>query len=141
MSKNPNSLHGSVLPQNRTFGLVFTGIFFLIAAYNWLTDSAPIYSQTFGGLSIVFLLATVIAPTVLAPLNKAWYQLGLLMGRVVSPLVLGVLFFVVITPVALFMRLIGRDALRIKKQHVNSYWIERDPPGPNPESFKDQFWK
>jgi len=61
------------------------------------------------------------------------------MGRVVSPLVLGILFFILITPVALFMRLIGRDALRIKKQQVNTYWIERNPPGPNPESFKDQF--
>jgi len=139
MSKTSNSLHGSVLPQNRTFGLVFTGIFFLLAAYNWSKDSAPIYSLTFGGLAIVFLLTTVIAPKILAPLNKAWYQLGLLLGRVVSPLVLGVLFFIVITPVALFMRLIGRDALRIKKQHVNSYWILRNPPGPNPESFKDQF--
>ena len=139
MSKTSNSLHGSVLPQNRTFGLVFTGIFFLLAAYNWSKDSAPIYSLTFGGLAIVFLLTTVIAPKILAPLNKAWYQLGLLLGRVVSPLVLGVLFFIVITPVALFMRLIGRDALRIKKQHVNSCWILRNPPGPNPESFKDQF--
>lgn len=85
------------------------------------------------------MLATVIAPTLLAPLNKAWYQLGLMMGRVVSPVVLGALFFIVITPVALFMRLIGRDALRIKKQQVPSYWIKRDPTGPMPESFKDQF--
>ena len=139
MNPKPNSLHGSVLPQNRTFGLVFTGIFFLLAVYNWLTDSAPIYLRVFGGLAIIFLLATLIAPAILAPLNRAWYQLGLLLGRVVSPLVLGLLFFVLITPVALFTRLIGRDALRIKKQHVNSYWIERSPPGPNPESFKDQF--
>ena len=139
MNPKPNSLHGSVLPQNRTFGLVFTGIFFLLAVYNWLTDSAPIYLRVFGGLAIIFLLATLIAPAILAPLNRVWYQLGLLLGRVVSPLVLGLLFFVLITPVALFTRLIGRDALRIKKQTIDSYWIERNPPGPNPESFKDQF--
>ena len=139
MNPKPNSLHGSVLPQNRTFGLVFTGIFFLLAVYNWLTDSAPIYLRVFGGLAIIFLLATLIAPAILAPLNRAWYQLGLLLGRVVSPLVLGLLFFVLITPVALFTRLIGRDALRIKKQTIDSYWIKRGPPGPNPESFKDQF--
>ena len=139
MNPKPNSLHGSVLPQNRTVGLVFTGIFFLLAVYNWLTDSAPIYLRVFGGLAIIFLLATLIAPAILAPLNRVWYQLGLLLGRVVSPLVLGLLFFVLITPVALFTRLIGRDALRIKKQTIDSYWIKRDPPGPKPESFKDQF--
>ena len=61
------------------------------------------------------------------------------MGKVVSPIVLGVLFFLVITPVALVMRLVGRDALKIRKQNVNTYWVDRLPPGPEPESFKEQF--
>ena len=62
-----------------------------------------------------------------------------MLGKVVSPIVLGILFFIVITPVAIGMRLFGRDALLMKKRAVCSYWIDRDPPGPKPESFKDQF--
>ena len=79
------------------------------------------------------------APGILLPLNKAWYRLGLLMGKVVSPIVLGILFFIVITPVAIVTRLFGRDVLLLRKRDVNSYWIERNPPGPQPESFKEQF--
>jgi hypothetical protein len=75
----------------------------------------------------------------LRPLNKAWYQLGLFLGRFVSPIVLGILFFIVITPVAIVMRLSGRDALKLRRQDVSSHWIDRKPPGPEPESFKEQF--
>ena len=79
------------------------------------------------------------APGILSPFNKAWYRLGLLMGKVVSPIVLGILFFIVISPVAIVTRLFGRDILLLRKRNVNSYWIERNPPGPQPESFKEQF--
>ena len=127
------------LPSNRAFGILFVGVFAILACYgyfrNWQSD---LVKASFI-LSVTLLLITLFAQRTLTPFNKAWYQLGLLLGRVISPLVLGVLFFVVITPVAFFMRLIGRDALRIKKQAVLSYWIKRDPPGPKPESFKDQF--
>ena len=61
------------------------------------------------------------------------------MGKVVSPIVLGILFFIVISPVAIVTRLFGRDVLLLRKRNVNSYWIERNPPGPQPESFKEQF--
>ena len=127
------------LPSNRTFGILFIGVFAILACYGYFNDWQPEFVRINFILSAALLLVTVFFQRALTPLNKAWFQLGILLGCVVSPLVLGVLFFVVITPVALFMRLIGRDALRIKKQHVNSYWIERDPPGPNSESFKDQF--
>jgi hypothetical protein len=65
--------------------------------------------------------------------------LGLFLGRFVSPIVLGILFFIVITPVAIATRLAGRDALKLRKQDVDSHWIDRKPPGPEPESFKEQF--
>jgi len=139
MSSASNSLHGSTLPSERTFGLVFTVIFLLAAGYAWYQDFSNAWLEAFLGFALAFLICTLAVPKVLRPLNKAWYQLGLLMGRFVSPIVLGILFFIVITPVAIVMRLAGRDALLLKKRNIDSYWIDRNPPGPEPESFKEQF--
>lgn len=139
MSSQPDSLHGSTLPSERTFGFVFTGIFLIVAGYLWLYDGKPVAIQAFLVLAAAFLAFTLFMPIALRPLNKAWYKLGLLMGRVVSPIVLGILFFILITPIAIVMRLAGRDPLRLRKQDVQSHWIDRAPPGPAPTSFKDQF--
>ena len=139
MSSHPDSLHGSTLPSERTFGFVFTGIFLIVAGYLWLYEGKPVAIQAFLVLAAAFLAFTLFMPIALRPLNKAWYKLGLLMGRVVSPIVLGILFFILITPIAIVMRLAGRDPLRLRKQDVQSHWIDRAPPGPAPTSFKDQF--
>ena len=139
MSHQPDSLHGSTLPSERTFGLVFFGIFLIAAAYGWYQQFSNTWVEVFLVLASILLLCTLIAPKLLRPLNKAWYQLGLFLGRFVSPIVLGILFFIVISPIATVMRLVGRDALLIKKRQVDSYWIDRKPPGPEPESFKEQF--
>ena len=139
MSSHSDSLHGSSLPSERTFGFVFTGIFLLIAAYLWYHDAKPVAIQAFLVLAVAFLAFTLFMPIALRPLNKAWYKLGLLMGRVVSPIVLGILFFILITPIAMVMRLAGRDPLKLRKQNVQSHWIDRTPPGPESTSFKDQF--
>ena len=130
---------GSVLPSNRSFGLLFTIVFLLVAGYSWFEQLTRAWVYFWLALSGLFLLLTFMAPGILLPLNKAWYRLGLLMGKVVSPIVLGILFFIVITPVAIVTRLFGRDVLLPRKRDVNSYWIERNPPGPQPESFKEQF--
>jgi len=139
MSSQPDSLHGSTLPSERTFGFVFTGIFLLIAAYLWYHDGKPVAIQVFLVLSVAFLAFSIFMPIVLRPFNKAWYKLGLLMGRVVSPIVLGILFFILISPIAIVMRIAGRDPLKLRKQNVESHWIDRAPPGPESSSFKDQF--
>ena len=139
MSSQPDSLHGSTLPSERTFGFVFTGIFLLIAAYLWYHDGKPVAIQVFLVLSVAFLAFAIFMPIVLRHLNKAWYKLGLLMGRVVSPIVLGILFFILISPIAIVMRIAGRDPLKLRKQNVESHWIDRAPPGPESSSFKDQF--
>lgn len=73
------------------------------------------------------------------PINRAWYQLGVLLGRIVNPVVLGLLFFLLITPVAILGRMFGRDPLRLKRRNIESYWIERSPVGPSPDSFKNQY--
>ena len=80
------------------------------------------------------------APRRLTPLSRAWMGLGMLMGRVVNPLVFGLMFFALITPVGWVMRLRGRDALKLRLDpSAHSYWVDRRPPGPRPESFKHQF--
>ena len=90
-------------------------------------------------LATLFALLALIAPARLALLNKLWFQLGLFLGRVVNPIVLGVIFFMFITPVAIITKLFGRDELLINKRTVSTYWLERKPIGPKPESFKNQF--
>jgi hypothetical protein len=139
MSSHSDSLHGSSLPSERTFGFVFTGIFSIFTGYLWYHHGKPLAIQAFFVLAVAFLVAALFMPIVLRPLNKAWYQLGLLMGRVVSPIVLGILFFILITPIAILMRMAGRDPLKLRKQDVQSHWIDRAPPGPASDSFKDQF--
>ena len=139
MSSQPDSLHGSTLPSERTFGFVFTGIFLIVAGYLWYQDGKPLAIQIFLVLAVTFFAFALFMPIVLRPFNKAWYKLGLLMGRVVSPIVLGILFFILISPIAIVMRLAGRDPLKLRKQDVQSHWIDRAPPGPSSESFKDQF--
>jgi hypothetical protein len=82
----------------------------------------------------------LLRPNVLAPLNRIWTKLGLLMATVVSPIVLGLLFFIVVTPVGLLMRLVGKDPLRLRHDSgANSYWIVRQPPGPPGDTMRDQF--
>ncbi len=126
------------MPTNKKFGLFFTCVFALLAVYFHfkLNTFLPII---FLLSSALFLILSIIAPSSLNSLNKAWYLLGLLLGRIVSPIILGLIFFLLITPTAIGMRLAGRDELRIKKRLSKSYWITRVPPGPDSESFKNQF--
>lgn len=129
------SVQGS---PNRSFGLLFAVVFALIG----------LLPLMFGGVArlwaiivaAVFLVAALAFPGVLAPLNRLWMRFGLLLHRIVSPVVLGIMFFGVITPIGLVMRLFGKDPLRLQlDKAAASYWIERTPPGPAPETFKDQF--
>ena len=124
--------------SNRSFGLVFATVF----------ASVGLLPLFFGGsirswaliVAGAFALAACAFPKVMAPLNVLWTKVGLLLHRVVSPIVLGIMFFLVFTPIGLLMRLLGNDPLRLGfDKNARSYWIERTPPGPPPESLKDQF--
>ena len=127
------------LPSNRSFGFLFAGVFACLSAYGGYhgANATTVYGWLTAG--VLTGLVAVVSPNVLTPFNKAWMKLGDLMGRVVSPLVLGIIFFVLITPIALITRLFGRDELRLKKTNFNSHWIDRAPPGPAGDSFKNQF--
>jgi Saxitoxin biosynthesis operon protein SxtJ len=124
--------------SNRAFGLVFSAIFLLIALGPLLVGrSVHTWSLVAAGM---FGVVALIMPAVLAPLNRLWTRFGLLLHKIVSPLVLGIMFFLVITPMGLVMRVLGKDPLRLRRDPgAPTYWIERTPPGPPPETFVDQF--
>jgi len=124
--------------SNRSFGIVFAFVFAVIGLLPLaFGGSVRVWALTLGGL---FLLVALAVPAILAPLNRAWLRFGLLLHRIVSPLVLGIMFFLVVTPTGLLMRALGKDLLRLRfDKQSSSYWIDRAPPGPAPESLKDQF--
>lgn len=124
--------------SDRSFGLVFAAFFALIGLLPLLLGRSPrAWALGVGG---VFLLAALLFPSVLAPLNRLWLRLGMLLHRIVSPIALGIMFFLVITPMGLVMRAMGKDFLRLRLDpEARSYWIPREPPGPAPESLKNQF--
>ena len=126
------------LPSNQKFGWFFSAVFAVGGAYA-LWKSIILLASGLFVLSIIFAIVVVAIPARLAPLNKLWYQFGMLLGLIVSPVVLGIIFFLLITPVGVFTRFLGRDVLRMKKRVVPSYWVERNPVGPQPDSFKNQF--
>lgn len=84
-------------------------------------------------------LVAIVRPSALRPFNRAWMSLGLLLGHFVSPIVMGLVFFGLFTPLALILRLTGRDELRLKAGTGGTFWLDRNPPGPPPESFKRQY--
>ncbi len=126
------------LPSNRKFGLILGAFLFAAGVYAALYINI-LWTIIFISLASLFVLLALVAPAWLALLNKLWFQLGLLLGRVVNPIVLGSIFFIFITPVAIITKLFGRDELLINKRTVSTYWLERKPIGPKPESFNNQF--
>ena len=125
------------LPSNRNFGFFFTLVFLAPAGYFFINDSVTA-TCIFVALAVTFLLATLVKADILLPLNKIWMRFGLMIGMIVSPIVLGLMFFVMFTPIALLMRLFGRDELRLKFKKKNTHWIKRDTPL-QADSFKYQF--
>lgn len=127
-----------VLPSDRKFGFFFAAVFCLAGLYTLWKLGAGWYLLLFA-VALVFAGLAAAAPARLHGLNRLWFRFGMLLGRVVSPIVLGVLFFGIITPTALIARLAGRDELRVKRRQQTSYWVPRDPAGPSPDSYKNQF--
>jgi len=124
--------------SERSFGLVFAGFFALLGALS-LYSGAERWHYWFP-LAGVFAVLAYAAPRLLAPLNRLWAKVGLLLHMVISPVILGILFYVCVTPIGVLMRMSGRDPLRRKfEPAAKTYWITREPPGPAPETFNNQF--
>ena len=126
------------LPSNKKFGVFFSIVFILVSTYAyWKFKSDLAFFVLIP--SAFFAVAAFLAPNILNPLNRLWFSLGLLLGKIISPIVLGIIFFVLITPISLLTRFFGRDELKMKKRSVESYWVDRRPPGPSSDTFKNQY--
>ena len=122
------------LPSNRNFGIVFSIVFLIIAIWPILNQNEiRIWSII---ISLIFLILGLINSKFLSPLNKAWFKFGLILGSVIAPIVMGVVFFLVVTPTGLIMKALGKDILGLKRNKNNTYWLEKDNSNNN---LKNQF--
>ena len=122
------------ISSNRSFGIVFFIVFLLIATYPLLNDGhLRIWSLI---ISVIFLVLGLLNSKTLYPLNKIWFKFGIFLGKIISPLVMGLIFFTVVTPIGLFMRLLNKDLLSLKFNKKKTYWIEKNEPI---SKMKNQF--
>ena len=120
--------------SNRSFGIVFFVVFLLISIYLFLKDGdIRLWSLI---ISIIFLFLGLLNSNVLSPLNKLWFRFGLLLGKIISPIIMGIIFFLVVTPIAIIMRLFKKDILNLEFKENNTYWIDKTGPK---SKMKNQF--
>ena len=119
---------------NRSFGIVFFTVFLIIGIYPMLNEGeARLWSLIF---SVIFLILGVLNSEFLTPLNKIWFKFGIFLGKIFSPLIMALIFFLVVTPIGLVLRLIGKDVLNLKFNNDKSYWVEKRGPK---SKMKNQF--
>jgi len=122
------------ISSNRSFGIVFFIVFILIAFYPLINqEEIRIWSVL---ISLLFLILGIINSKILTPLNKVWFKFGIFLGKIISPIVMGLIFFLVVTPIAFLMRILKKDLLNLKFSKNNSYWIEKTDPK---STMKNQF--
>ena len=120
--------------SNRSFGIVFFIVFLLIAFYPLINQGdIRIWSVL---ISLLFLILGIINSKILTPLNKVWFKFGIFLGKIISPIIMGIIFFLVVTPIAFLMRMINKDLLNLKFNKKSSYWIEKTDPK---STMKNQF--
>ena len=122
------------ISSNRSFGFVFFVVFLLIALYPLINNGeVRLWSLI---TSIIFLVLGLLNSKFLNPFNKLWFKFGIILGKIISPLIMGIIFFFVVTPTGLIMRLLRKDILSLKYNQNNSYWIEKKGPK---SKMKNQF--
>ena len=120
--------------SNRSFGIVFFIVFLLIAIYPLINQGEiRVWSVL---ISLLFLILGIINSKILTPLNKAWFKFGIFLGKIISPIVMGIIFFLFVTPIAFLMRILKKDLLNLKYNKNSSYWIEKTDPK---STMKNQF--
>ena len=122
------------ISSNRSFGIVFCALFLIVSLYPLINEEPIRYWSLI--VSIIFLILGMLNSNILSPLNKAWFKFGLFLGKIVSPIVMGIVFFAVVTPIALILKIMGKDLLNLKKSKINSYWITKTGPK---SKMKNQF--
>ena len=122
------------ISSNRRFGIVFFIVFLLIALYPLTySEEIRVWSAT---ISLIFLVLGLFNSKILTPLNKLWFKFGIFLGKIISPIIMGIIFFLVVTPIGLLMRLLGKDLINLKYNNTKSYWIEKKGPK---SKMKNQF--
>ena len=122
------------ISSNKSFGIVFFIVFLIIALYPMIKDGdIRLWSLI---LSLIFLILGLINSIILTPLNRLWFKFGIFLGKIVSPIILGIIFFLLVTPTGLLLRLFGKDVINLKYNNNNSYWIKKTGPK---SKMKDQF--
>ena len=122
------------ISSNRSFGIVFFIVFLLIALYPLINKGEiRLWSLI---ISFIFFILGILNSKILTPLNKLWFKFGIFLGKVVSPIIMGVIFFFVVTPIGFLMRIFGKDVLNLKYNNEKSYWIEKTGPK---SKMKNQF--
>ena len=122
------------ISSNRNFGIVFSIVFLLVAIYPLLNnENIRIWSLV---ISLIFLVLGILNSNILSSLNKLWFKFGIFLGKIISPIIMGIIFFLVVTPIGFIMRLIGKDVLNLKYSDNKSYWIEKTGPK---SKMKNQF--
>ena len=120
--------------SNKSFGIVFSIFFLLISVYLLLNNNPIYYWSLF--VSFIFLVLGLMNSKILSPLNLLWFKFGILLGKIVSPIVMGIIFFLVVTPISIILKMFGKDVLNLKFNNNKTYWIVKDGPKSN---MKKQF--
>lgn len=124
--------------SDRSFGLVFAAVFAIVAAWPLLHGENIRWWSA--GLAVAFLVVALTIARILHPLNRVWTAFGLLLHKIVSPIIMGAIFFIAVTPTALLMRLLGKTPMQLRfDPKATSYWIVCAPPGPAGDTMKNQF--
>ena len=110
--------------SNRSFGIVFFVVFLIISIWPLLDEKELRYWSLL--VSFIFLILGILKSNILTPLNKVWFKFGILLGNIISPIIMAFVFFLVVTPISLIMKIFGKDILNLKKNKNSSYWIKKD---------------
>jgi large-conductance mechanosensitive channel len=122
------------ISSNKNFGIVFFIVFLLISLYPLIKqEDIRIWSAL---ISLVFLILGLLNSRILTPLNKLWFKFGIYLGKIVSPFIMAIIFFIVVTPIGLIMKMLKKDLLNLKYNNKDSYWIEKTDPK---SKMKNQF--
>lgn len=122
------------ISSNRSFGIVFFLVFLIVCLWPIINgENIRIWSLI---LSLIFLILGILNSNLLTPLNKIWFKFGIILGNIISPIVMGLVFFLVVTPIGLLLKLFGKDVLSLKKNKLSTYWKEKSRYD---SSMKNQF--
>ncbi|MDA0237131.1 MAG: SxtJ family membrane protein [Proteobacteria bacterium] len=127
------------LPSNRTFGYFFSALFAAIAFYLFAKNQSVVVYVGLITLTVLLSVAATFKPDLLLPLNRLWIRFGHLLGKIISPIIMGAIYFGLFVPMGLVMRVFGRDELRLRIKPCQTYWRPKEVKGLNDDSFNNQF--